>query len=304
MTSTASTVPKPAPHRRAPNPRRGLIFFALPSLVWYVVFTIGPLTAMFAISLFSWRSLASKLNFVGLDNFSQLFQSTEFPAAVANTAVQLFASLPVMMVGGFMIGYFLYLKPPGHRVLRVMMFAPALISISALGTTFVAVLSPRGLVNGLLESVGRSDMVRPWLGDPQTALGSIVLITIWAGMGFNAVLFAARLAAVPSDIYQAADLDGASHWQKMWRIAFPIISDYFGVLSMLQYLGILFGSAALILILTSGGPGTSTTTLSWMVYNNAFITNQIGYSQAVGVILFGFGVVGLIAIRRIFRQRF
>lgn len=294
----------PTRKRRIPNSRRGLLWFATPSVVWYLIFTIGPLVAMFVLSTFKWGSLAGRLEFIGPQNYINLPNAAQFWPAIGNTAIHLVASIPLMMVASYMIGYLLSLKPPGHRILRVLMFAPALISLSALGTMFIAVLGPKGLVNGALESVGLSAFTQAWLGNEKYALASIILVTIWSGMGFNAVLFAARLAAVEPEIYAAADIDGANQWQKMWRIAFPITIDYFGVLTMLQYLWNLFGSAGLILLLTGGGPGLSTTTLSWMVYQNAFITNKIGFSQAVGVLLFVLGVVGLVAIRRIFRQRY
>jgi multiple sugar transport system permease protein len=110
---------------------------------------------------------------------------------------------------------------------------------------------------------------------------------------------------VSEETYEAAELDGCGDWPMMWRIAFPICRDYFGVLTMLQYLWNLFGSAGLILILTRGGPGTATTTLSWMVYDNAFSQGaRIGLSQAVGLVLFVLGVAGLLTIRRTFRARY
>ncbi len=304
MTQVAFTRELEAGRRATNHGQKGLMWLALPSVVWYFIFTIGPLVAMFYLSFFSWRSLASKQTFSGLDNYARMLENEQFRDSIGVTAIHMVASIPFMMVASFMIGYALNLKPKGHRLLRVLMFAPALISLSALGTLFIAVLGPKGLINGALESVGLGELGQPWLANPDFALASIIGITIWSGMGFNAVLFAARLSAVPHEVYEAAELDGASHWTKMWRIAFPITIDYFGVLTMLQYLWNLFGSAGLILLLTNGGPGTSTSTLSWLVYSNAFLNNKIGYSQAIGVLLFVLGVIGLLAIRRVFRQRY
>lgn len=289
---------------RGHDNRRGLVLLTLPAVVWYLIFTIGPLVAMFVISGFEWRSLASKPVFNNFENYGGMVTAPTFWPAIANTAVHLVATIPFMMVVSFMMGYYLNLKPRGHRVLRILMFAPALISISALGTMFVAILGPRGLVNGALTSVGLSGLTASWLADSRFALLAIILVTIWSGLGFNAILFAARLSAVSGEVYEAAEIDGASHWRRMWSVAFPITIDYFGVLTMLQYLWNLFGTAGLILLLTNGGPGTSTTTLSWLVFQNAFLQNRIGYSQAVGVLLFVLGVVGLLLIRRAFRQRY
>ncbi|MGK9221163.1 MULTISPECIES: carbohydrate ABC transporter permease [unclassified Microbacterium] len=283
---------------------RGLIVLALPSIIWYGIWTIGPLIAMFCIAFLSWRGFNATPKFAGMDNFTRMLSDPQMAAAFINTGIHLVATMPLMMIASFMLGYFLSLRLPGHRVLRIIMFIPALISISALGMMFIAVLGPVGMVNSLLEGLGLADLSRAWLQDPQTALLSIIVITIWSGTGFNAILLAARLASIDDEIYAAAELDGAGDWQKMWRIAFPIAMDYFGVLTMLQYLWNLFGSAGLILILTRGGPGDSTVTLSWLVYRWGGTGADVGYSQAIGILLFILGIGGLLLIRRVFRARY
>lgn len=281
----------------------GVLLLAAPSLLWYAVFTVGPLLAMFAIAFLDWKGLASRPSWAGLSNFERLIRDPGIGIAFVNTFVHLLCTLPVMMVGSFMIGYFLNLRLPGHRVLRVIMFIPALISVSALGMLFVAVLGPVGMVNGVLAQIGLEEVATAWLANPSTAMACLILISIWSGMGFNSVLFAARLSAIDQEIYNAAEIDGANHWQKMWRVSFPIAEDYFGVITMLQYLWTLFGTAGLILILTGGGPGQSTSTLSWLVYRYGYEASRVGYSQAIGILLFILGIVGLVIIRRVFRSQ-
>jgi ABC-type sugar transport system permease subunit len=295
-----------APHTRSParSRNRGLLALALPSVAWYLIFTIGPLGAMFVVAFMDWEGLAAPATFNGLHNFRKLADDPQIITALRNTGVHLFGSLPIMMVASFMLGYFLSLKLPGHRVLRVIMFIPALISLSSLGMLFIAVLGPTGLVNSVLDEVGSHSLTTAWLADPQTAMAALIGITIWSGTGFNAILFAARLSSIDAEIYSAAEIDGATHWQKMWRVAFPIALDFFGVLTMLQYLWTLFGSAGLILLLTRGGPGEATSTLSWLVYRFGFRQPDIGYSQAIGLLLFVLGVIGLVVIRRVFRARY
>jgi multiple sugar transport system permease protein len=309
MTTPAGVVASGAAETRALRPQsrslrdRGVILFAAPSLIWYAIFTVGPLFAMFYIAFLDWRGLASQPTWAGLTNFERMFHDPRVSTAFVNTFVHLLCTLPAMMVGSFMIGYFLSLRLPGHRLLRVIMFIPALISVSALGMLFVAVLGPVGMVNSVLTQLGLADLTTAWLADAQTAMACLILISIWSGMGFNSVLFAARLSSIDEEIYNAAELDGANHWQKMWRVAFPMSEDYFGVITMLQYLWTLFGTAGLILILTNGGPGQATSTLSWLVYKFGYEASRVGYSQAIGVLLFVLGVVGLVIIRRVFRSR-
>ncbi|GIF46158.1 carbohydrate ABC transporter membrane protein 1 (CUT1 family) [Asanoa ferruginea] len=307
MTAVLDTpvVARPGGGRKRGRTRdRGLIVFALPSVIWYVIFTIGPLVAMFVVAFMDWAGLAAPASFNGGENLDRLFGDERILTALKNTAVHMVVSLPIIMVGAFMLGYFLNLKLPGHRILRVIMFVPALISLSAMGMLFVAVLGPTGLVNSALDEVGLGEHATAWLADPAWAMPSLILVTIWSGLGFTGILFAARLSAIDNEIYAAAELDGANHWQKMWRVAYPIARDYFGVLTMLQYLWTLFGSAGMILLLTRGGPGESTSTLSWLVYRFGFRSPDVGYSQTIGLVLFVLGIVGLVIIRRVFRARY
>jgi multiple sugar transport system permease protein len=259
---------------------------------------------MFVISFLKWGGFLSRPTFAAFDNYQRVFSDPQFFDAARNTAVHIALVVPIMMVLSFMLGYYVSLNPRGHRLLRVVLFAPALLSLAALGTVFYAVFQPTGLINSILDGIGLGEYSTPWLASPATALGTIVAVNLWSGIGFTAVLFAARFTSVSRDVFEAAELDGAGHWTKMWRIAFPITRDYFGVLTMLQFLWNLFSSAGTVLLLTKGGPGTASTTLSYLVYVKGFVNNQVGYSQTVGVVLFVLGVIGLLAIRRMFRQDF
>ncbi|MZD03650.1 ABC transporter permease subunit [Streptomyces sp. SID5785] len=307
MTSTAGEAPvrRPVPPAGAPagrTPRQGGTILALPALVWYLVFMVGPLVAIFVVAALHWPGMLQPVSFAGLDNVRAVFDDPVFWDAAGNTAIQLAVAIPVMVVCAYMLGYYVAQKPPGHRVIRYLLFIPGLISTPAKAMVFYAALSPDGLVNGALGSAGLGSLADAWLASPSTALACLIALDIWAGIGFTAVLFAARLGSVPQELGEAAQLDGAGHWRTMWRVHFPVIRDYVGVVTMLQFLWTLFGSAQHVLLLTQGGPGSSSTTLSFLVYQKAFIAADLGYSQTVGVLLFLVGLVGLLAIRRAFRQ--
>ncbi|MFF7330079.1 ABC transporter permease subunit [Streptomyces sp. NPDC008150] len=294
--------PSPAPGRR--TPRQGGTILAVPALVWYLVFMVGPMVAIFVIATLHWPGMLQPVSFAGLDNVRTVMDDPVFWDSVRNTAVQLAVALPVMIVCAFMLGYYVAQRPPGHRVLRYLLFIPGLISTPAKAMVFYAALSPDGLLNGALQSVGLGSLTDAWLASPSTALACLIALDVWSGIGFTAVLFAARLNSVPDELGEAAQLDGAGHWRTMWRVHFPVIRDYVGVVTMLQFLWTLFGSAQNVLLLTQGGPGTSSTTLSFLVYQKAFIAADLGYSQTVGVILFLAGLAGLLVIRRVFRQNY
>ncbi|MEV0120464.1 sugar ABC transporter permease [Streptomyces sp. NPDC050703] len=309
---TAAEAPATSAPRSAPPPvraadrrrrrGRGPALFALPALVWYGVFMLGPIVAMFVISLNKWASLISPHEFTGTDNYRRMFDDPVFWDALRNTGVQLVVALPLMIPCAFMLGYYLQLKPPGHRTLRVLCFTPGLLSVSAKAMIFVGMFAPDGGVNGLLGSIGLDSATTPWLADPATALATVIAVDVWGGIGYTAVLFAARLASVPQAMYEAAALDGAGHWRRMWQVAYPICKGFVGVAAMLQFLWTLFSSAATVLMLTKGGPGSSSTTLSYLMYQRAFLQQDVGYSQAVGVFLFVAGLIGMVVIRRLIRQ--
>ncbi|NDZ82388.1 sugar ABC transporter permease [Streptomyces sp. SID10853] len=307
MTSSVRPASRPAaPPATAGRGQRGprTTILALPALVWYLVFMVGPMVAIFVIAALHWPGMLQPTSFAGVDNFSALFDDPVFWQAVRNTGLQMVIALPVMIVCAYMVGYYVAQKPPGHRVIRYLLFVPGLISTPAKAMVFYAALSPDGLVNGALKSVGLGSVTDAWLANPDTALYCLIALDVWAGIGFTAVLFAARLDSVPEEIGEAAQLDGAGHWRAMWRIHFPVIKEYVGVVTMLQFLWTLFGSAQQVLLLTQGGPANSSTTLSFLVYEKAFMESDLGYSQAVGVVLFLAGLVGLLAIRRAFRQNY
>lgn len=299
-------VGSPAPRRRIRGKRTDnrAALLGIPAVIWYLFFMIGPLAAMFVISLLSWPSIIARGEFVGLDNFARLFRDPVFWTALANTLIQLAIVLPIMIPAAFMAGYYLSLQPRGGRVLSVLFFTPGLISVSTKAMIFFGVLSPNGALNGLLRAVGLDEMATAWLANPATALACIIAVDLWSGIGYTAVLFSARLSSVPAEVYEAAKLDGSSQWRIMWTIAFPIVKDFVGVATMLQFLWTLFNSATIVLLLTKGGPGTASTTLSYFVYEKAFVSSQVGYSQAAGVIVFLIGLVGMALIRRLIRANY
>ena len=293
----------PVRRRRGGGPHSPrLLWLTVPSLVWFAVFSVGPLVAMFVIATLRWKGLLYDPTYVGTENIRHVFADPVFRDALRNSAVQVAIVIPVMIPLAFMLGYHLSTRPRGYRVLSVLYFSPGLISISITGMIFYGVLSPDGGANGLLRAVGLDAQATPWLADPGTALASLIAIDLWRGIGWTAVLFASRLASLPAEVTEAARIDGAGRFRIMWQIAFPMVKDYVRTLTMLQFLWTLFTSAALILLLTKGGPGTSSTTLSYLVYEKAFSQSDLGYSQVAGVVLLILGIAGMLLIRLLLRS--
>lgn len=280
---------------------RAFLLFTGPALFWFALWMLWPLGNMFYLSTLKWDRLVQPGEFIGLANYARMLRDPHFFNGLRNTAIHLAVALPGVMIPAYMLGFFLSLRPPGYRLLRVIFFSPAMISIAALAVMFYGVYMPNGILNAMLKTLGLGAITRPWLADPSTVLGAIIFLDIWAGIGFYAVLFFAALSNMPIELIEAARLDGASLWVIMWRVTFPLIRGFFGVATMLHFLWILLGAAQNVLILTRGGPGDYSLTLGYYLYDQAFLTQRLGYSQAIGVFVFIVGIIGLLIIRRVLR---
>jgi len=284
--------------RRIAGRRRiTFLFLVAPALTWFLAFMLWPLLNMFYISTMRWDGLNLPKKFIFLDNFVRMVHDPKIAIGLHNTGIYLVVGILGVVPFAFMLGFFLSLRKPGYRALRTIFFAPAMLSVAALAMIFLGLYRPDGMLNTFLDAAGLSALTRVWLGNQATALGALIAIDIWGGIGFYSVLFFAALASVPGELYEAAMLDGAGYWTIMWKIAFPLMTDFVGLVIILQFLGILSGAAYMIL-LTGGGPGTATFTLGYYLYDQAFLSHRLGYSQALGVMIFCIGIVVIVLIRR------
>jgi len=274
------------------------ILLLIPAVVWFAAFTIAPVLAMFYLSLAKWNSLLDPIQIIGLKNFIDMLANPHFASAVRNTMIQIAVTIPCVLLASFYLGYFLSLRMPGHRVLRLLYFAPSMLSIAAVAMIFQGFLSSDGAVNGILRGFGMGDLANSWLVKPETAFASVILIDMWASVGFYAVLFFAALSGIPHELYEAARLEGAGHIDLMRHIAFPSAKRFVVLAAMLLFLYLLVGNAPNVLLLTQGGPGDLSTTVGYYLYQQAFSVQKYGYSQAVGVFTLVVGVIGLAAISR------
>jgi len=287
-------------HRRLVRRQRiTFLLLVAPALLWFMAFMLWPLVNMFYISTTHWDGLPLPQTFVFLDNYGRLLRDPNIAIGLRNTSIHLVVGILGVVPFAFILGFFLSLRLPGYRIFRTIFFSPSMISVAALAMIFLGVYRPDGMLNALLKAVGLAGLTRLWLANQSTALGALIAIDLWGGIGFNSVLFFAALGGIPEELYEAARLDGAGYWAIMWQIAFPLMLDMFGVVMVLQFLYILSGAAQNVILLTNGGPGTATTTLGYYLYAQAFINQRLGYSQAIAVVIFFVGIVVILLIRRV-----
>jgi len=280
-----------------------LTLLVLP-LALYGIFVVSPYLQAFKIALTNWQGMSPSYDYVGLDNFGTLFHDPLFWTAVRHNAF-LLISIPVVVVTlalffATMLNHGGGVR--GSRFYKVVYFFPSILSIAVVGVLWQFVYEPRnGLLNAVLRGVGVHGKI--WLGDGNTALSSIMAVVVWGGVGFYVVLFTAAMAAIPRELYEAALLDGANHWQSFWRLTLPLI--WGSVQVAIAYL--LIGAMdmfALVKILSvgPGGPDNATQVISLVMYDNAFTYGKYGYASAIGVTLFFITLVLTLVTFRLTRR--
>ena len=261
--------------------------FLFPAVALYVVFVLLPMAQAFHVALFRWRGLSMNREFVGLANFRKLLaEDPIFWQSLGHNLTFMAASLAIMLPLALFLAVMLSRKSRTSQAYRAVYLFPNVISIVAVAVLWSFVYHPTfGILNSILKSVGLGELVRGWLGEPGTALPSIIITSFWYSLGFYIVLFLAGIQNIPRTYYEAAVIDGAGSWQSFRHITFPLIWEILklAVVYMVIHTLNIFG---LVWVMTEGGPSNHTDTLLTYLYRLAFIESNFGYATAVGVVAF------------------
>jgi raffinose/stachyose/melibiose transport system permease protein len=231
-----------------------------------------------------WDGLDPSFSLVGLHNFAAMLADADAARAVGHTLL-IAGSITIIQNGlGLLLALGVNSAIKSRNVLRVFLFAPAVVTPIVTAYLWRNLLGPDGAVNSLLQAVGLGSWRQDWLGDPDLALWSVVAVIVWQFAGYSMVIFLAGLQSIPRDIYEAADLDGAGPVRRFWSVTRPLLAPAFTVNLMLSIIGgiKLFDQ---VYALTGGGPGHATDTLSTLIYKDAFTLGEFGYSIALAVVL-------------------
>lgn len=275
--------------------RKYVLLFLGPPLVLYTVFVIYPLFSSLALSFFSWPGVGDK-EFVGLRNFEMLFVGP-FSREVFNALshnVYFFVLASVLELGlGFIIALMLSSKIKRIGAFRTIIYIPNMIPLVLVGFMWSLFLNPQiGFVNQLLKALGLGSLARPWLGDPNVALTTVVLVNVWRNVGFYILVILAAIQSIPPDLIEAAYIDGASNWKLIQKVIFPLVVPTFRTLLILLFIWS-FNTFDLIYALegVQAGPFRSTDVLGTLFYRTAFgglgsAFVDMGLGAAVTVFIF------------------
>lgn len=264
--------------------RRYPLFFTIPALLFYTIFTIVPFIISFVMSFTNWDvSHMYSPNFSGLSNYSRMFVDSVFRRAFVNTLLFAGGTTILKLLFGLLLALALVKTTKINSVFRTVFYIPCVLSTLVMGVLFTSILAKSGLLNNIFEVIGLSAFAKDWLGTYSTAMGAVIMIEGWMWSGFNAFIFIAGIQAIPADYYESASVEGASNWVKFRKITLPLLIPSFTVLTTLNITGGL-KVFDIIQVLTKGGPGFDTQVLSTYVYK-AFGMGFLGQSCAASVII-------------------
>lgn len=250
-------------------------------VVYFAVFMAYPIFSAFAGSLHKWNPLVDQYDWVGLDNFVSVLTDGLFWKALWNTAVFSFFSILFRVVIGLGLALLLSSKLVKCKdTLRGLFYMPTITPLVAVSFVWMWMFDPQF---GMIDKITGLDI--SWLNDSKWAMPAIIIMTVWKDFGYATVLYLAGIMALPADVYEAAQIDGANGWQTFRSITLPLLKPttlLIVITSLISYLQ----AYVQILVMTEGGPGTDTYTISYLIYDQAFEKYNFGTASAMSVILF------------------
>lgn len=270
--------------------------FLAPAILGLLIFRLGPAIGAGFASFTAWN-IRTPPQWIGWDNYSELFASETFWLVLRNTVVFTVLFVPGVMVISFVMALAVNQKLRGVRFLRGALFVPYITTMVAVALLWNWIFATRnGLLNGVLRAIGIENPPA-WLADSPWSLIALVIVAVWKTVGFQMMLFLAALQAVPGDIYEAATLDGAGRLRQTVSITLPLIGPATFFVFIITFIAA-FQTFEVTYVMTGGGPLNASNTLAFFIYENAFTYGRMGYASAAAMVLTVLvGVLTLVSFR-------
>ncbi len=270
-----------------------------PPLVVFGVFVVWPLFSSFFYSVTDWNGFSADYHFLGFSNFAKIVTDRLFLNAAINSAIWLVAAIILPTSVGLILALLLDARVVGARIFKSIFYLPICLSAVIVGQIWMWIYQPDwGLLNTILSSVTSEKVHYAWLARPGTALWSVIVAWSWQQTGLAMVIFLAGLTAIPEDLLEVCQIEGASRWQRIRDVVLPLLTPSTVVVIALSVINSLKGFDILY-IMTGGGPFNSSDTLAMHMYNESFKKYLMGYGSAVSVVLF---LITLLIIAVYFRE--
>jgi multiple sugar transport system permease protein len=263
--------------------RRWAVFFLTPSLVGFLAFTAIPVVASLGLSFVEWNLIRTP-EFVGLDNYARALHDPMFWRVLKNTAVYTVGTVPTSMALSLALALALNQKIRGVTLFRGLYYLPVVAPMVAVTMVWRWLYNSNfGIINYLLSLVNVPAI--PWLTSTRWAMPSVIIMSIWKGLGAGMVLYLAGLQGIPQHLYDAAAVDGANAWQRFRHVTLPMLATttFFVMVTSIISSFQVFGQ---VYVLTRGGPANATATMVYYIFQNAFQSFRMGYASALSWLLF------------------
>lgn len=259
--------------------------FIAPNFIGFCVFTLVPIVFALLLAFCEWNGITAP-KFVGLDNFIRMAKDPVFHLSLKNTLIYTLATVPMLIVTSLLLALLLNQPIKGRNFFRSVSFFPYVASLVAVAAVWNMIFSPAmGPVNQLLAALGVENLPK-WAAGNDTALLTVILFSVWKGMGYYMVIYLAGLQGINTELYEAAALDGANSFQRFWNVTLPQLAPTTFFVTIMATISS-FKVYDNIYMITQGGPGRSTTVLVYQIYNEAFVgTPEYGYASALSLVLF------------------
>lgn len=288
---------------RAQEALAGYGFIAIP-MILFLIFNIGSLFYSAYISVWRWEILGPT-EFLGFRNYAFILRDDVFHIAIKNSIYYTVVVVPIQMALGLTLAVTVNQIWRGRTFFRAAFYFPAIASSAAITVLYIFIMSPDGLFNHLLMGIGLNPAgfsnQGDWLGNKNTALNSIIGLNAWTTSGTMMLFYLGQLQSIPSDVYEAARVDGAGPWVSFWRITFPLLRPAHYLVATVSVIGALqMFDQAIIAGGSDGSPADALMTMVLYLYNAAFRQFEFGYAAAVGIVLFIIIFTATLIQRRLF----
>lgn len=284
--------------RMTETKRRALYgyLFILPTVVFFLVFIAFPFFRAIGISMTEWAGY-DQPRFIGLKNFINMMNDRIFWIALKNTFFFMVATTILQTIIPLLVAVLLNAGWRGDVAYRTILFLPNIISLVVTGLLWRMIYDGNfGILNSALTTLGLTALKRQWLADPSTVMPAIIMVSLWASLGFYMVIFFAGLQSIPTELYEVASIDGANSWQKLVHITVPML---WPVTTVVMVINIIGGIKVfdVVYVMTTGGPNHASEVLGTYLYVTAFGATgggspSMGYASAVGVIILILSMIG------------
>lgn len=283
------------------KPSTALLILA-PATLLYAALTVYPAIRGLLLSLTNAQGVAGG-DYIGFSNYAQAFADPSVQTALLNTAVFTIVVVFAQNAAGLALAAWMHKHVRVQGFVRVTTLIPAMMALVVIGYVWSFIYSPiDGPLNSMLRSVGLGSLAHSWLGDPSTALMAVAVANVWMYTGYSATIYLSGFLSIPPSVLEAASLDGANGWKMFRTIEWPLIAPAFTVSLTLSVIGSL-RIFDLILVMTQGGPGNATQSLSYVIYYQSFTRLQFGYGTAIAMILLVITVAVALILNVVLRRR-